>query len=152
MDAGVAQRLSVEPIAVQNDSRLQFVCPPHCQVKLPATGLKIILSGLLDNALKYSGRGGRVELEVKDHAEGIEIRVQDDGPGIVPEERQKIFEKFYRGSGGQENIQGSGLGLNMARTLAQAMGGHLELVDQPPPGCCFLLTFSGSGCSPSSAN
>ena len=64
----------------------------------------------------------------------------DQGPGVPPEERSLIFQRFKRGreTGGEA---GFGLGLAIGRELAKRMGGSLELVDQPPPGATFRLTL-----------
>ena len=104
-------------------------------------GLKIILASLLENALKYSLLDGHVMLSGATAAERLCLRISDDGPGIPAEDREQVFEKFYRGSRQAERTAGSGLGLYMARTLARAMGGSLVLEQQEGGGCCFILSF-----------
>lgn len=125
--------------AVQKACDLEVICPADIVINLHPIGLKIILSSLLDNALKYSMLDGNVILSVEKDVSHVCIQVQDDGPGIDDEERNKVFDKFYRGVVTQDKPSGSGLGLYMARSLAEAMGGHLELIDNPLPGCCFQL-------------
>ena len=125
--------------AVQKACDLEVICPADIVINLHPIGLKIILSSLLDNALKYSMLDGNVILSVEKDVSHVCIQVQDDGPGIDDEERNKVFDKFYRGVVTQDKPSGSGLGLYMARSLAEAMGGHLELIDNALPGCCFQL-------------
>lgn len=136
----VAQLFKIQ--AVQKACDLEVICPQDIVINLHPIGLKIILSSLLDNALKYSMLDGNVILSVEKDASHVWIQVQDDGPGIDDEERNKVFDKFYRGVVTQDKPSGTGLGLYMARSLAEAMGGHLELIDNSLPGCCFQLQLT----------
>lgn len=129
--------------AAQKSSRLEIFCAQRFTLNLHPVGLKIILSSLLDNAIKYSRLDGHLSVSVSvavDETE-VQILIQDDGPGIAAEERDMIFAKFYRGATAQQKPAGSGLGLYMARTLSEAMGGKLQLVENQSPGCCFQLSF-----------
>jgi signal transduction histidine kinase len=83
------------------------------------------IANLVDNAIKY-GAGTPVRVAVEHERNGIVVRVSDRGPGIAPNERERIFERFYRGAG-QENIDGSGLGLAIAVRAAKRAGGELTL-------------------------
>jgi signal transduction histidine kinase len=95
---------------------------------------------LLDNALRYGPVGEAVTLSTR-CADGIAgLSVADRGPGIPPEEREHVFERFHRGrAAGPES--GFGLGLAIGRELAERMGGDLRLADREPPGACFVLTL-----------
>jgi signal transduction histidine kinase len=75
--------------------------------------------------VRYTPVGGRVEIRVR--REGVEaiLEVCDDGPGIPPEERERVFDRFYRGAGAPAS--GSGLGLAIARRVAELHGGRIEL-------------------------
>lgn len=130
-----------DPLATRKNCNLQISCPATLLLQLHPIGLKIIISNLLDNALKFSAADGHVSLTVTESAEQVQIRIQDDGPGIGVEERAQVFDKFFRGRSGQQKTCGSGLGLYMARILAQSMDGSLELRDNLQPGCCFELSF-----------
>lgn len=125
--------------AVQKACDLEIVCPTDIELNLHPIGLKIILSSLVDNALKHSLLDGHISLLVTRDETNIQIQVQDDGRGIAFEERDRIFEKFYRGTSTCEKSSGTGLGLYMARALAEAMGGSLQLIDNQLPGSCFQL-------------
>jgi signal transduction histidine kinase len=83
------------------------------------------IANLVDNAIKY-GAGTPVRVAVEHERNAIAVRVSDRGPGIAAAEREKIFERFYRGAGG-ENIEGSGLGLAIAVRAAKRAGGELSL-------------------------
>ena len=95
---------------------------------------------LLDNALRYGPAGEAVRLAVGCTAGTATLAVSDRGPGIPPEEREHVFERFHRGrAAGSES--GFGLGLAIGRELAERMGGDLRLADREPPGACFVLTL-----------
>ncbi|HVS14732.1 MAG TPA: HAMP domain-containing sensor histidine kinase [Thermoanaerobaculia bacterium] len=97
-----------------------------------------ILVNLLANARKYGN--GRVWVGVRDDVrdgrrDGVTVTVVDDGPGVAPADRSHLFEPFFRGERARDTVApGSGLGLYLARRLAAAMGGRLELLDAPPAG------------------
>lgn len=129
------------PIAEQKSCNLDFLCSVTRTVNLHPIGLKIILSSLVENALKYSLLDGQVTVQADILDQELQISVQDDGPGIPPEDRDKIFEKFYRGDKQSERAAGSGLGLYIARTLANAMGGLLRLSEANTATSCFILSF-----------
>jgi signal transduction histidine kinase/HAMP domain-containing protein len=98
---------------------------------------------LLDNALKYAPSGSiGVTLEPADGDRRIGITVWDEGPGIVPEERARVFRRFERGST-SEGMDGTGLGLDVARGLVRAMGGSIRYVPAPNGGAGFRFTVPG---------
>jgi signal transduction histidine kinase len=94
-----------------------------------------LVTNLLDNAFKYVPAGGEVRLSLEP---GPKLVVQDSGPGIAPEERQKIFERFYRGKSGTQDAQGNGLGLALAQAIAIRHGLEIELEDTMM-GACFVV-------------
>lgn len=90
-----------------------------------AQALKRCLQNLIDNALAY---GKRADITVRDEGEAVNIAIRDDGPGIPESEMEKVFEPFYRVEGSRNrNSGGSGLGLSIARNIAQAHGGTVRL-------------------------
>lgn len=103
--------------------------------------LRLILSSLLENAMKYGKLGGSIEVELIFAAEELRITVVDDGPGILPEEIERIFEKFYRGAQESGRSAGHGLGLYSARTLTRALGGELHAANRPGGGAEFTLSL-----------
>ncbi len=94
---------------------------------------------LIDNALRYGGAGGiRVTA-----GEDATVEVADRGPGVPLEERERIFERFYRGRA-RGSVGGFGLGLAIGRELAERMGGTLTLTDRPGGGTRFILSLPRS--------
>ncbi|MGO4379103.1 sensor histidine kinase N-terminal domain-containing protein [Pseudoduganella sp. RAF19] len=121
--------------------------PPTEQV--PVSGnpmmLREMLSNLIDNALRYTPRGGAVTVRVRRAGDHAILEVEDNGPGIPPAERAHVFERFYRILG--STAEGSGLGLAIVREVAQQHNAELDLFSNPRchdpkyPGCLFRLTF-----------
>jgi two-component system sensor histidine kinase GlrK len=92
--------------------------------------LKAVLDNLLSNAIKYSPDEGTIVVRSGTEAAGVFVSVQDSGPGIKPEERERIFEPFYRGSAPvQGHVKGTGLGLSIARQYADAHDGRVDILD-----------------------
>ena len=99
-----------------------------------------ILVNLVDNAIKYSSRGDRIEVLVSDETTQVRVAVVDEGIGIPPSEQERIFEKFYRVDPEMmTGIGGSGLGLYISREIAQQMGGSLTMRSAPGRGSTFIL-------------
>lgn len=90
-----------------------------------------VLDNLIDNALKYSPPGTKVRVETGVRGEGAYLVVADSGPGIGPEDRPRVFDRFYRGARGRNAGSGTGLGLAIADELVRRWGGEIELVDAP---------------------
>jgi two-component system sensor histidine kinase KdpD len=97
------------------------------------------LVNLLDNALRYTPVGERVELVLALEANRLAFQVRDRGPGVVAEDRDRIFEPFFRGNGGGGRRQGAGLGLAIARSLAEAQGGDVTQTPREGGGSVFTL-------------
>jgi signal transduction histidine kinase/CheY-like chemotaxis protein len=100
--------------------------------------LRQILINILGNALKFTAQG-EVRFAVHYAREMATFEIEDTGPGIAPEELDRIFEPFVRGSSAQGAVGGSGLGLTIARMLTQVMGGELNAVSTPGAGSRFLV-------------
>jgi two-component system, OmpR family, sensor histidine kinase KdpD len=96
--------------------------------------LELALTQLLDNAFKYSIPGSAVAVEIGVETGFITIRVRNEGSWIAPQEQDRIFERFYRGSGVRNLVTGAGLGLYVARKIAVAQGGSLDLDKNASPG------------------
>lgn len=116
-----------------------LIAPNLPPIQADPDRLAQILSNLLSNALKYTRPGGSVSLSAD--LEGAEIRVcvGDTGIGIPPDEQALIFTPFYRGRLGGRFSEGMGLGLTIARDLAHAHGGRLEVKSAPGQGSLFTL-------------
>lgn len=101
---------------------------------------RMVVSTLLDNALKYSPEKTPVQIGLHRHSDTcLAVRVSDRGRGIPAEVGERIFDKFYRGPDSARNAPGSGLGLYLAKILTEAMNGSLEMQSRPGAGTCFTL-------------
>ncbi len=104
------------------------------------TGLNQILQNLLDNALKYTPAKGHVWVRARPSNDVLRIEVQDDGPGIEPHHRQRVFERFYRVDRGRSRaVGGTGLGLAIVKHLAEQMGGTVGVEAAPERGSLFWV-------------
>ncbi|MDP9491341.1 MAG: ATP-binding protein [Actinomycetota bacterium] len=101
--------------------------------------LRQVLVNLIDNAVKYSPPGDEVQVEATSSNGRVVIEVRDRGPGIAPEHQGVIFEKFGRVNVGEKAKPGTGLGLFIARSIAEAHGGSLEVRSAPDRGATFRL-------------
>ena len=104
------------------------------------TAVGSALDAIIDNAVKYSPRSSTVAVRVADGGDGPAITVTDQGPGLAAEEYERIGDRFWR-SPRHQNVEGSGLGLSVARTLIQAAGGDLTLAPGPGQGLCATITL-----------
>ena len=104
--------------------------------------LRLSISQLLDNACKYSELGSTVTVSIDIHDGVIAVRVSNTGSSIPSIDKQRIFERYYRGTETRNRVSGSGLGLYVARKIALAHHGSLELEDRlPSAGTTFRLTI-----------
>jgi two-component system OmpR family sensor kinase len=94
-----------------------------------ADALAVLLGNLVDNALRHTPRGGRVDVAVRRDGTHAVLEVIDDGPGIPAAERDRVFDRFYRGADGDPS--GSGLGLAIVRRIAERHGAEVRLEDGP---------------------
>ena len=100
-----------------------------------------VLDNLLSNAIKYSPRSGRIRVNIKQAARTAVIEVLDDGPGILPADRERLFEAFYHGSGNYDSLVSStGLGLSIAKEYVQAHGGKISALPSDH-GAHFLVSL-----------
>jgi signal transduction histidine kinase len=99
-----------------------------------------VLANLVDNAIKYSPEGGRIELAVEVDDKRARFSVHDDGLGIPLGEQKRIFEKFYRlDPDHRRGIGGSGLGLYICRELVRSMDGRIWVESDPGKGATFVF-------------
>jgi signal transduction histidine kinase len=101
-----------------------------------------MLDALLDNALRYTPRGGEVRFMARAEDGAVVLEVLDTGLGVMAEEREQVFERFQRGSAAsQTGAAGSGLGLAVVRSLAAAEGAQVTLEDAPGGGTRAQLRY-----------
>jgi two-component system sensor kinase FixL len=116
-------------VVVEAPERLEAVCDRF--------RFEQILSNMLSNATKY-GQGRPIEVSLRTHEHAVELAVRDHGIGIAVEDRERIFEKFERGSAAQR-FAGMGLGLYISRYLAEAHGGSIRVGSTDGDGATFVL-------------
>ena len=101
-----------------------------------------VVTNLVGNALKFTGRGGRVSVAVRPHRVGAQIEVSDSGVGIDASELPRIFDRFYRGSSSNEaRGSGSGLGLAIVKSIVDMHGGRIAVESLVGRGATFTLTL-----------
>jgi two-component system sensor histidine kinase KdpD len=111
------------------------------RVKMDLRHTEEILSQLLDNAGKYSPRGTPITITAEVQGNMLVTSVADQGPGIDAIDQSMIFDKFYRGQEQRQNIQGTGMGLAIAKAIVEAHGGTISLTTQPGRGSVFSFTL-----------
>lgn len=113
------------------------------QIRADRDAIAQVIVNLLSNAEKYSNGSKEITLQVTGHVgpvRRVELKVMDRGPGVPPEARERIFEKFYRANDSLTNtVQGSGLGLTLARQIARAHQGDVAYAPREGGGSCFTL-------------
>lgn len=104
------------------------------------THMQQVITNLIDNAIKYSGKQVNIFLESRQVNAGVEISIQDNGPGIAKEFHKQIFEKFFRvPSPNDHRIKGYGLGLNYIKTIVEKHGGSIALKKSDASGSTFII-------------
>ena len=115
-------------------------CPEGLVAPINAALLEQAVGNLIDNAVKYSGEGARVDVEAGEVGAGLYIRVKDDGPGIEQRHLGRIFERFYRVDQARSRaLGGTGLGLAIVKHIAQAHGGAVGVESTPGKGSSFII-------------
>ena len=111
-----------------------------CRARADADAVRQILVNLLGNAAKYAAAGGPVEISAEVDGDVARLSVADRGPGLSPEARARVFERFYRADDALDSKTGGlGLGLSISLGLARGMGGGLSVAARPGGGCVFTL-------------
>jgi signal transduction histidine kinase len=100
-----------------------------------------VLGNLVNNALRYTGDGGRIDLSATRSNGQVLLRVRDTGPGIPTEDLPHIFDRFYRGDKARTSDGASGLGLAIARSLVEAHGGRITAENVPGGGAQFTVSL-----------
>jgi signal transduction histidine kinase len=119
----------------------------EARIRVRPGSLERILMNLVDNACRYGLTEDRRRIRLSGDRDGVSLRlrVRDEGPGIPPAERERIFRDFFRGASARSVPSGMGLGLALARGLARAEGGDLRLLRAPGPGASFELILPIAG-------
>ncbi len=141
----LVQHLADDSMERWTDRKLSLTTNvPFAEVLVDAELLRLALLQLLDNACKYSPAGSLIKIDIESQHESVAVRVSNTGGLIAPNERARIFERFFRGAQARQVAPGSGLGLYVARNIAQAHGGNLDFEGGDAfesEGTCFSLTI-----------
>jgi signal transduction histidine kinase len=134
---------ALEPEALTRGVAFERGIEPLPTVVTDEGRLQRIVGNLLDNAIHWTPQGGTIRLEGTARPDGgFQVAVSDTGPGVAPEERERIFEAFHS-SESPDGRHGSGLGLAISRQLARALGGDVRMEARPEGGSCFVLDVPG---------
>jgi two-component system sensor histidine kinase VicK len=133
-----------EPRARRKGIEVTFDEAPLPEVEGDRPQIERVVVNLLGNAIKYTPRGGRIRVHARREDDAVAISVEDTGPGIAPDDAEMIFEK-YRRAPAAHRVDGVGLGLFIARSIARAHGGDVRLTSVPGQGSTFTLVLPLGG-------
>ncbi len=114
------------------------------QILVDPEQIRRVLTNIIHNAVKFTPAGGQIRFSLEHGDQMVTIRIKDTGPGIPPQERTRIFERFYQVDSsrtGQSNGSGSGLGLSIAKHIVEAQGGKIWAEAGIPGGACIAFTI-----------
>ncbi len=139
--AGVADACAAA--ARRRDVNVRFPTIPSTPMAMDGDRLMLVLINLIENAIKHGRRNGRVEVAVDlGHPREVTVAIDDDGPGIAPAQRERIFTLGERGS---TRAPGSGIGLALARMIVERSGGRIEVAASALGGARFVVSVQRPG-------
>jgi two-component system OmpR family sensor kinase len=115
------------PLADNKAIDLGIIGDEDANVAAGELDMKVLISNLVDNAIRYTPNGGRIDLSVRTDDKRTILQIDDTGPGIPQEERERVFDPFYRVTGSDE--AGSGLGLSIVKTIASRIDASVTFAD-----------------------
>jgi two-component system, OmpR family, sensor kinase len=121
---------------------LHCTLAPDTCVRGQADALHILFSNLIDNAVRYTPEAGVVEVDVHPASDAVIAEVRDTGPGIADDERERVFDRFYRGTASEGAAAGSGLGLAIVRQIAATHCATVELDSSASKGLTVRIRFA----------
>jgi len=136
---------SLHPLAEKKSQVLIQRAKPDLYVRADPVRLKQVLMNLVGNAVKFAPQGGRIELVARRADDKVRIEVRDNGPGIPPEEQQRIFEAFFRLTKAKTSSEGTGLGLAIAASLVALHGDKLRVDSYSKSETCFYFSLPLAG-------
>lgn len=128
--------------AAARGTKLSLACPNDVTAKIHAEMLETAVVNLIDNAIKYGGENQTVSIRAERREAGCQIEVQDEGPGILRQHWDRLFERFYRVDQGRSRSQGgTGLGLAIVKHIALVHGGQVAVTSEMGKGSTFTITL-----------
>lgn len=156
VDAGEKLVLKIEPVIIGTliDTVVSALAPrfpnvrfvvdnPHNEdvIHVDRRRVRDLFHNLLDNAAKYSNRTGEIRLKCTRQPDAFLFSIEDDGIGLLPDQAQRVFEKFYRVDASNTGIPGMGIGLTVSRYIIEAHGGSIEIESESGKGTCVWFTI-----------
>ena len=132
------------PAALEKQVTINLLGDDNSSAQIGLAPATLVLSNLIDNAVKFSPVGGRVMVSVARTGFSVAITVTDEGPGIDPGELPFLFDRFYRGAGARASTPGAGLGLALSQAVMQAHGGYIDVVDSAAVGATAGARFTAT--------
>jgi signal transduction histidine kinase len=129
-----------DEVAQEKNITVRAAIDPAGQITADRNRLQLLLSNLLDNALKYTPNGGRVEIAAEFPSNEVRITIRDTGIGIDADDLPRIWDRLYRADKSRSQ-RGLGLGLSLVKAFVDAHGGTATVSSQPGSGSLFLVTF-----------
>jgi putative tryptophan/tyrosine transport system substrate-binding protein len=138
---------ALRPVAAEKVIALETALrEPSILVWADRDKINQVLMNLIGNAIKFTPVQGRVIVSAsRNGGESVQVSVSDTGPGVSPEDREKIFAKFYRAETNGTNPKGTGLGLAISKALVELHGGKIWVESEPGRGSTFFFTLPVSG-------
>ncbi|GEM_PF-792013 len=130
-----------EETAVRKGIIMVLHCPEDIEVNTSEELLTIILTNLIDNALRFTEPGGRVEVSALSIGGKTRIAIRDTGIGINKMDQRRVFERFFKAGTTKEDKSGTGLGLSIVGELAQVIGAEISLFSEPCKGSEFVVSL-----------
>lgn len=136
-------RNTVEGVCEEKQIDLRLKCPAE-DTHVYADKMKIgqVIYNLVDNAIKFSPKGGQIQITVYDKNDKIFVSVKDEGPGIEKEKQNKVWDRFYKSDTSRgKDKQGTGLGLSITKEIMKAHGEHIDLISTEGAGSEFVFSL-----------
>ncbi|PCI40712.1 MAG: hypothetical protein COB53_00010 [Elusimicrobia bacterium] len=138
---------SLKHIAANKNATAILDCPNNIEVLGDPALARDVFKNIIENAIKFAtSNAPKIDVSARLVDETVEIHIKDDGPGIAPEERDRVFRKFYQiDASFTGQIEGWGLGLSFAREVAEKLGGSVRFESQVGKGCDFVVALPAKG-------
>jgi two-component system OmpR family sensor kinase len=127
------------PLAQEKSIDIGLMKADDCEINASRQEIKVLINNILDNAIRYTPNGGKIDVSVISQAGNVNLEVKDSGPGIPQHELERVFERFYRGE--NQHIPGSGLGLAIVKEIAIQHKAIIQLSNNNP-GLSFKVIFT----------
>lgn len=133
---------TLEPNAAKAGVEVELRAPDSMKTLGDPVRLGQLAENLISNAIKFTPAGGSVEVRLLDRADAIRLEVSDTGIGMSSEERERVFERMFRSpEASRRQIPGTGLGLTIARAIAEAHGGEIDVISKQGEGSTFCVSL-----------